>query len=110
MVHNAMILELLDLGAVKAVINYSGGGDSGAVDEVEFRDANDNVLKLDDRREEIEDMVYPLLNTLEDWWNNEGGYGLMVLDLRTGEYHIENTIYIQHTEEFTHTGTLELKE
>ena len=47
-----------------------------------------------------------ILNDLEDWWNNDGGYGVMIIKIPSGEYEIANTIYITDTEEFGHDGDL----
>jgi hypothetical protein len=47
-----------------------------------------------------------LLNDIEDWWNNDGGYGVILIKIPSGQYEIHNTIYITDTEEFEHDGDL----
>ena len=75
--------HLLDKGIYKVQIDFSGAGDSGDIDEVEFFDTQDNAMsdieisqKLLNR---IEDFFYDEINNkvneVGDWVNNEGGYG-----------------------------------
>jgi hypothetical protein len=99
-------------------VEYSGGGDSGAIDSVEayknvriICDENQDPMEIqgemssdnhmhpmDMEMEQWVDIIkhefiYPILNEIEDWWNNEGGYGIMHIDLNSGTYMIENNIY-----------------
>ena len=120
-----LLLQLADLGVTGIKIIYSGGGDSGAIDEIIYtteevinlEDLDDldpyseNVLNLRDLGEslysDIEDFATSkLLDNIEDWWNNEGGHGTVLISIPSGNYEINNNIYISNTEEFTHTGNL----
>ena len=120
-----LLLQLADLGVTGIKIIYSGGGDSGAIDEIIYtteevtclEDLDDldpyseNVLNLRDLGESfysnIEDFATSkLLDNVEDWWNNEGGHGTVLITIPSGNYTINNNIYITNTEEFIHHGNL----
>ena len=120
-----LLLKLADLGVTGIKIFYSGGGDSGDIDdvvytttkEVAFNDImnlstyGEGILHLADLDGELRDDLIDfanekILNDLEDWWNNDGGYGVMIIKIPSGEYEISNTIYITDTEEFEHDGDL----
>ena len=120
-----LLLKLADLGVTGIKIFYSGGGDSGEIDdvlytttkEVSFYDImnlstyGEDILYLADLdgylRDDLIDFANEkILNDLEDWWNNDGGYGVMLIKIPSGEYEIANTIYVTDTEEFGHDGNL----
>jgi hypothetical protein len=120
-----LLLQLADLGVTGIKIIYSGGGDSGAIDEIiyttekvtNFEDLDDldpyseNVLNLRDLStslySHLEDFATSkLLDEIEDWWNNEGGHGTVLIAIPSGNYKINNNIYISNTEEFIHNGNL----
>ena len=120
-----LLLKLADLGVTGIKIFYSGGGDSGALDDIvyttkEIADIEDinylenygeGVLKLSDLdsalSSDIENFAEEqILNGIEDWWNNDGGYGVMLISIPSGNYKIDNTIYITNTEEYHHDGNL----
>ena len=71
----------------------------------------EGILYLADLDGELRDQLIDfanekILNDLEDWWNNDGGYGVMIIKIPSGEYEIANTIYVTDTEEFEHDGDL----
>jgi hypothetical protein len=120
-----LLLQLADLGVTGIKVIYSGGGDSGAIDEIIYttqevtslEDLDDldpyseNVLNLTDLStsfySDIADFATSqLLDNIEDWWNNEGGYGTVLISIPSGNYTINNNIYISNTEEFIHHGNL----
>jgi len=121
-----LLLKLADLGVTGIKIFYSGSGDSGDIDdvvytttkEVTFYDimnlsnyGQENTLYLATLDGELRDDLIDfanekILNNLEDWWNNDGGYGVMLIKIPSGEYEINNTIYVTDTEEFEHEGDL----
>jgi len=121
-----LLLKLADLGVTGIKIFYSGSGDSGDIDdvvytttkEVTFYDimnlsnyGQEDTLYLADLdgylRDDLIDFANEkILNNLEDWWNNDGGYGVMLIKIPSGEYEINNTIYVTDTEEFAHDGDL----
>ena len=120
-----LLLKLADLGVTGIKIFYSGSGDSGDIDdvvytttkEVSFYDImnlstyGEGLLHLADLdgylRDDLIDFANEkILNDLEDWWNNDGGYGVMLIKIPSGQYEINNTIYVTDTEEFEHEGDL----
>ena len=120
-----LLLKLADLGVTGIKIFYSGGGDSGDIDDVlytttkdvTFYDINtlvdyqENTLYLTNLDHELKDEITEfanekILNGIEDWWNNDGGYGVMLIKIPSGQYQINNTIYVTDTEEFEHDGNL----
>ena len=120
-----LLLKLADLGVTGIKIFYSGGGDSGDIDDVVYttiKEASfddimnlstygEGILHLADLdgylRDELIDFANEkILNNLEDWWNNDGGYGVMIIKIPSGQYEISNTIYVTDTEEFEHDGDL----
>ena len=71
----------------------------------------ENLLNLQTLDDELADKIKDfasekILNNLEDWWNNDGGYGTMLIKIPSGKYEINNMIYITDTEEFEHDGDL----
>ena len=120
-----LLLQLADLGVTGIKIIYSGGGDSGAIDDIIYttekvtclEDLDDldqygeNVLNLRDLStslySDIEDFATSkLLDNVEDWWNNEGGYGTVLITIPSGNYTINNNIYFTETETYNHNGNL----
>ena len=120
-----LLLKLADLGVTGIKIFYSGSGDSGDIDDVVYTTTKDvtfddinylssygeNALYLTnldhDLKEEISDFANEkILNDIEDWWNNDGGYGTMLIKIPSGNYEINNIIYITDTEDFHHDGDL----
>ena len=120
-----LLLQLADLGVTGIKIFYSGGGDSGDIDDIIYtttKEASfDNIMNLtsygedllnlqtldDELSDKIKDFANEkILNDIEDWWNNDGGYGTMLIKIPSGNYEINNIIYITDTEEFEHDGDL----
>ena len=120
-----LLLKLADLGVTGIKIFYSGGGDSGALDDIvyttkkieDIEDINylenfgNEVVFLKDLdsalNADIENFAEEkILNDIEDWWNNDGGYGVMLISVPSGNYKIDNTIYFTNTEEYYHDGNL----
>ena len=120
-----LLLKLADLDVTGIKIFYSGGGDSGAIDDIvyttnevaDIEDINylenfgDHVYYLKDLdsalNADIENFAeVQILSDIEDWWNNDGGYGVMLIAVPSGNYKIDNTIYFTNTEEYYHDGNL----
>ena len=120
-----LLLKLADLGVTGIKLFYSGGGDSGAIDDilyttkeiVDIEDINylhnfgDDTIYLKDLdsalNQDIENFAEEkILNDIEDWWNNDGGYGVMLIAVPSGNYKIDNTIYFTESHEYHHDGNL----
>lgn len=64
--------EFLDKNIDKCIVNFSGSGDSGSIDDITF----EPEMKDEDLRSRIEAWSYKYLEgTGVDWYNNEGGQG-----------------------------------
>ena len=124
-----LLLKLADLGITGIKVHYAGSGDSGAIENIVYTteeldedevDAFNELDTLDSWGNEdnlstlnsglnslIEDFVNEkLINDIEDWWNNDGGEGEVLILIPSGKYLINNRIYITHTEDFQHDGSL----
>lgn len=105
-----VILELKDLGVDKVEINYSGSGDNGDIDNITYYNKAGEVVEIEGEYEEVhnklQDYALTLLNDIEDWWNNDGGYGVLNMFISENTYSIENHIYITETEDYHHEGDL----
>ena len=120
-----LLLKLADLGVTGIKVKYDGGGDSGAIewigyttekcdtpedidDKVDGYDFESNLSTIDtdaaDALSNFADSV--LLNEIEDWWNNDGGYGTLCIMVPSGKYIINNHIRITETEDYFHDGDL----
>ena len=116
------LIQLADLGVTGIRINYEGGGDSGCIEDI-FYTRKEGVLleevqnlpwdskNLKELNNElainIENFVTDtILDTIEDWWNNEGGNGTMSILVPSGEYNVENNIRKIDYDEFVHVGNL----
>lgn len=106
-----VILELKDLGVDKVEVNYSGSGDSGDIDDVTYYNKAGEVVEIDgghfdDVHNKLQDYALILLDKIEDWWNNDGGHGILSMFISQNTYSIENHIYITETEDYHHEGDL----
>jgi hypothetical protein len=124
------LVKLADLGVTGIKVTYEGSGDSGAIESVvytaeklseneeeAFEDLNDinvwgkDVWELRDLdsglHSDIENFVEDkLLQDIEDWWNNDGGYGTVCILIPSGKYKIVNDIRITQIESYFHEGSL----
>lgn len=106
------VVFLKDRGVKKIRVTYEGSGDSGAIDNVLYYDKEDDEyyssqLNINEsQHDDIQNLAYPMLDGLEDWYNNEGGYGNIIIDLDEFTYNIENNIRITEVETYSHNGSL----
>lgn len=126
-----LLLQLADRGVTGIRVHYAGGGDSGCIEDINYTTAtlsNDeetafdfitqlstygheaapNLKDLDSGiYSDIEDFAQDrILNDIEDWWNNDGGHGVLCILVPSGKYKIENVVYITTSEEYYHEGSL----
>ena len=120
-----LLLKLADLGVTGIKVKYDGGGDSGAIEWIGYtkepcetpEDVNDNVndwendwllakISADDHNTIEEFAQDKLLDEIEDWWNNEGGFGELCICIPSGKYIINNHVRITETEDYFHDGNL----
>jgi hypothetical protein len=104
-----MFIALEQLGVDHIDIDYSGGGDSGAIDEVKFYDKDKDEIKLDPNMEQIaNDFGYHILNNYYDvdWYNNDGGYGTIDINIPDQTWNIDGYVNVQTSEEASAAGSL----
>jgi len=119
-----VLIQLADQGVTGIKVHYEGGGDSGAIEAIVYTDKEDaNFIDIDLISTWNEDKVLEKLNSsayatiqnfahetlldnIEDWWNNEGGYGDLLIKVPSGEYLINNNLRVVEIEEYTHEGNL----
>ncbi len=124
----AVMTLLRDNGVHYVGCYYQGAGDSGEIESIilfgpsfEEQYANDDIeINYDDETdvdyklpkdiaEFIEDLFYSNhLNTIEDWYNNEGGYGSIVMCTKTGKFKNQNNQYYTDVSTFNHTGQIQI--
>ena len=112
------MVHLVDLGVKHIIIEYSGSGDSGAIDGIAFSkiarqsstDSDEDYCPKEMVNRDVYDIIdkraYNLLDDIEDWYNNDGGYGKIIIQVPSGEYTIENNINIMDVETYYHEGKL----
>lgn len=79
-----LFAALKDAGVTRVDIRYNGGGDSGQVDDVEYEgDGIDESNLTEKFTGDLEDLGYHILEFYYnyDWYNNDGGYGSIVINL-----------------------------
>jgi hypothetical protein len=120
-----LLFKLADLGVTGIKVKYDGGGDSGAIEWIGYttekcdtpEDVNDNINNWDNYSNlaQLDSSACSLienfaeetiLNDIEDWWNNEGGFGTLCICVPSGKYIINNSIRIEVTEDYKHEGEL----
>jgi hypothetical protein len=124
------LVRLADLGVTGIKVTYEGSGDSGAIEDIVYsvnkqhEDEEEafselhnitvwsgNSMHLRDLdsglSSDIENFVEEkLLNDIEDWWNNDGGSGIVCILVPSGKYKIVNDIRITEIETYYHDGSL----
>ena len=116
------LIQLADLGITGIRIDYEGGGDSGCIENIYYTDkegvsivevqnlpwSSKNLKQLNNELAiNIENFTTDtILDTIEDWWNNEGGNGTLAILVPSGEYNVENNIRMVDYKEFVHEGNL----
>ena len=120
-----LLFKLADLSVTGIKVKYDGGGDSGAIEWIGYttekcdtpQDVNNNIDDWDNDANlaELDSSAYSLieyfaqetiLNNIEDWWNNEGGFGELCICIPSGKYIINSKVRIIDYEEFFHDGNL----
>lgn len=84
-------IALEQKGVKEIQIGYDGSGDSGSVNSVTFYDHNDDEIELKDFESKAEDIGYHILSRYYDvdWYNNEGGYGTVNINLADKTWDID---------------------
>jgi len=120
----SLLFRLADIGITGIKVRYDGGGDSGAIDWIGFtkqacetpEDVDNNIDDWVDNADLsnivqsdyklVENFAYEILDDIEDWWNNEGGFGNFCFLVPSGKYIINNSVRITNTASYFHDGDL----
>jgi hypothetical protein len=126
-----VLTALRDQGVAAILVEYAGSGDSGAIEHIgylseKYTDRNDlGVInpesygawdRIEDLHPEdakkvnefVEKQAYPILNTFDDWWNNDGGQGVFLIDTKDGSWVAQNGTNYTNVDYTEPTGKLEL--
>ena len=103
---NLAVQVIKDHNIAKIEIHYSGGGDDGCIEEVNFEDINENNINVTMTKEveaEWDNLLYDMVsNNVEwDWINNDGGYGQMIIDCTKNPWNVKIN-HVQRTSEDHH--------
>jgi hypothetical protein len=120
----SLLLKLADRGITGIKVQYDGGGDSGAIDWIGYTnepcastadvfnnidawDNNNNALEDNKLYDSIKDFAqFKILDNIEDWKTDEGGFGNLCILVSSGNYSINNYIRIIETVAYHHEGNL----
>lgn len=108
-----LMLRLQDLGIVSVFAEFSGSGDSGAIDNIDYHVSDctiNNIFAVENAElhSDVDDYCYTLLQAgdIEDWYNNDGGHGTLSINTKTGEYEIDVNIACYTYNTFSHEGNI----
>ena len=102
--------ELEEMGYTYVHMEYYGGGDEGSMEDAyvakEIWKSIANGYKFDIHGFDF----YDLVDFLDyDWWNNEGGGGTIVLDIRKGKVRFPHNYYYTQEEILVDIPTVGLR-
>ena len=120
-----LMLQIADIGVTGIMVKYEGSGDDGAIEWVGYtkepcgrpEDVHENIDEWTDEHDlhKVDSGICSLitnfaheklLNEIEDWWNNEGGFGELCICIPSGKYIINNHVRIIETEDHFHDGNV----
>lgn len=84
-------------GVERVDICFSGGGDSGQIDDISIK-MREGYEVPSTLKDELENWTYKYLEgTGVDWFNNDGGQGSVMFDCTTAPVTFVATIDVNHT-------------
>ena len=121
----SLLLKLADADVRQLFFEYEGAGDSGCIESIyiskttiSHEDCQDEMYIesfIPDEHEDlykhfdhetskaVEKMCYELLlEDVEDWYNNEGGFGWVVIDVPSGKSFIKNNVRYYDLDTYNH--------
>ena len=99
------MMYLRDKGVHTITAEFSGGGDDGAIDDIQLYTSEDCDFKATAGNVKadlpgLEGMIIEMIDrnvyTIGDWVNNDGGWGNILINLETMKYTLD---YNQRTSE-----------
>ncbi len=125
-----LLLQLADLVITGIRIYYEGGGDDGSIESITYttgraadytdeemfeivkdvdylNSENDLSVLNNELSRKLEEFAHcTILDNIEDWWNNDGGYGTLCILIPSGKYVIENNVRYSEFHNYIHTSDL----
>ena len=126
-----LLLKLADHGVTGIKVTYQGSGDEGSIENVVYTtdplginesDTFDLISGLDTWSSEpghdLRDLdsgidadirsfaESQILDSIENWWDDDGGQGDLLIIVPSGKYQISNHVNVVSTEEYFHEGDL----
>jgi hypothetical protein len=100
--------ELHKLGVEQIVVEYSGSGDSGDIDNSDYiSKTNGSIDVPNDINDIVIDYIHSkILDTFSDWYNNEGGGGTLLIEVPSGKWNSDHYVNIITTEEESYSGDI----
>ena len=101
-----LFLKIKDRGALEIRVDFSGSGDSGDIDDIEIYGDGDGDYATISERDEIRDAMYDFIDECidnMDWYNNDGGYGNITINLET--FLVDTEYYERTVNEYSWEGT-----
>ncbi len=105
----AVLAKLKDMNVEKVEVVYDGSGDSGSIEEVAYTDSKgDSVMGVPQEvTDHIENLCYDyLLEQVGDWVNDDGGHGVVAIDVNEGSYEIRSHIREMIVHSSTYDGNI----
>lgn len=94
----AIISKLKEHNVSFVRVYFDGSGDDGDIHTIQYTDNKYNDIDIpkfnDKEREMFYDICYRLIEKVGDWYNNDGGYGTLTIDVDKVTHSIE---YSQRT-------------
>jgi hypothetical protein len=91
----AFVSSLKNMGITELVGEYDGSGDSGSIETIYCEDEDGNIISIESEVESrVEEMLYEVLSTNYDydWYNNEGGYGTVRINIEDKTWKVDGAV------------------
>jgi hypothetical protein len=101
----AFVSSLKNMGITQLIGEYDGSGDSGSIDTIYAEDEECEIIDTDEAiASKIEEMLYDVLsnNYNFDWYNNDGGYGRVIIDIEDKTWRVHG--YVRNIEKADASG------
>lgn len=87
------MMYLKDKNVHTIEICFSGSGDDGGIDDIEYYDHLGERIRIREKTKELDSIFYEIIHdhsdTEGDWINNEGGYGTLTINLEDNIYEMD---------------------
>jgi len=103
-------MALEQRGIKELRISYDGSGDSGSVEESHFITMDGDEIDLEEFADVADKIAYHILDDYYniDWYNNEGGHGVITLDIVNKTWSIDG--YYRETQSIEAPADGDLKD